>query len=45
MPGAYKVLKSNGTKVDMYWGQDDTHFIFLVKQQDVIGFLNRQYAE
>ena len=45
MPGAYKVLKSNGTKADMYWGQDNTHFIFLVKQQDVIGFLNRQYAE
>lgn len=43
MPGAYRALKNNGTKVDMYWGEGDTHYLLLTQTDDVVRFLNRHY--
>ena len=29
LPGAYRALKNNGGKADVFWSDDDTHFIFV----------------
>lgn len=44
LPSAYEALKRNGTKVDMYWGNDESHFLLLSKFGDVTSFLNKHYA-
>ena len=43
MPGAYNALKNNGTKVDWYWGEEDTHYLLLTQTDSVVQFLNRHY--
>ena len=40
MPGAYNRLKRNGTKVDMYWLEDEGHFIFVNDRKEIVDFLN-----
>lgn len=44
LPGAYGALKNNGTNVDMYWEQDESHFLLLTRQDEVISFLNKHYS-
>lgn len=43
LPTAYKTLQKNGTQVDMYWKDEDSHFIMLVQLNEVISFLNKNY--
>ncbi|MBQ8243099.1 MAG: hypothetical protein IJZ40_06475 [Bacteroidaceae bacterium] len=39
--GAHRTLKSNGTKTDLYWDDEDTHFILVNQTDEIIDFLNR----
>ena len=39
--GAYRTLKSNGTKTDLYWDDEETHFILVNQTDEIIDFLNR----
>lgn len=39
--GAYRTLKLNGTKTDIYWDDDETHFILVNKTDEIIEFINR----
>lgn len=41
MPGVYRALKQNGTKTDLFWKEDETHFIFVNRADEIIDFLNR----
>jgi pimeloyl-ACP methyl ester carboxylesterase len=41
LPGAYNRLKRNGTKVDMYWQEDEGHFIFVNDRNEIVEFLNK----
>ena len=38
---AYRTLKSNGTKTDLYWDDEDTHFILVNQTDEIIDFINR----
>ena len=38
---AHRVLKSNGSKTDLFWSDNDTHFIFVNQMDEIIDFLNR----
>ena len=40
MPGAYNRLKRNGTSVNMYWQDDEGHFIFVNDRNEIVDFLN-----
>lgn len=41
LPVAYRKFKSNGTKTDMFWDDEGTHFIMVNKTDEIIDFLNR----
>lgn len=41
LPRAYKALKANGNPTDMYWKDDQTHFIFVNEADEIVDFLNR----
>ena len=41
LPGAYRTLKNNGGKTDLFWSDDETHFIFVNQMDEIIDFLNR----
>lgn len=45
LPAAYKTLKGNGTQVDMYWGEDESHYVLLSQFDEVASFLNKHYAQ
>lgn len=32
---------SDGTKTDLFWKEDETHFIFANRADEIIDFLNR----
>ena len=38
---AYRTLKNNGTKTDLYWDDEDTHFILVNQTDEIINFVNR----
>ena len=40
---AYKELKRNGTKTDIYWQNTETHFILVNKKDEIISFLKSAY--
>ena len=42
MPSAYKRLQQKGAKTAMYWEENETHFIMVNKQDELIDFLNEQ---
>ena len=37
---AYRKLKTNGVKTDLFWDDKDTHFIMVNRTDEIIGFLN-----
>ena len=39
--GAYRKLKNNGTKAELFWDNDETHFIMVNKADEIIDFLNK----
>lgn len=39
--GAYRTLKRNGTKTDLYWDDKDTHFILVNQTDEIIDFVNK----
>jgi hypothetical protein len=39
--GAYRALKGNGTKTDIYWDDEETHFILVNQTDEIIDFINR----
>ena len=38
---AHRTLKANGTSTDIYWKDDETHFIFVNQVDEIVDFLNR----
>jgi hypothetical protein len=34
-------LKGNGTKTDIYWDDEETHFILVNQTDEIIDFINR----
>ena len=38
---AYRTLKSNGTETDLYWNDEDSHFIFVNQADEIIRFMNK----
>ncbi len=40
-PGAYHKLRSNGIKTELYWDDEDTHFILVNQADEIIDFLNK----
>ena len=38
---AHRTLKSNGTKTDIYWDDEETHLILVNQTDDIIEFINR----
>lgn len=41
LPGAYNALKANGTPTDIYWKDEETHFILVNQVDEIVDFLNR----
>lgn len=41
LPVAYSKLKSSGARTDIFWEDDETHFIMVNKVDEIIDFLNR----
>ena len=39
--GAHRALRSNGTKTNMYWDDEETHFILVNQTDEIIDFMNR----
>lgn len=39
--GAHAQLKANGTSTDIYWQDDETHFILVNRKDEIVEFLNR----
>jgi hypothetical protein len=39
--GAYRALKGNDTKTDIYWDDEETHFILVNHTDKIIDFINR----
>lgn len=42
LPGAYRKLKSNGTKTDLFWDNEETHFLMVNRSKDVMDFINKE---
>ena len=42
LPGGSRRLKANGTKQALYWDQNETHFILVNQQDEVLKFLNKE---
>ena len=38
---AYHALKGNGTKTDIYWDDEETHFILVNQTDEIINFMNK----
>jgi hypothetical protein len=38
---AYPKLKKNGTQTDIFWDEDESHFIMVNKADKIINFLNK----
>jgi hypothetical protein len=38
---AYRTLKSNETETDLYWNDEDSHFIFVNRADEIIEFMNK----
>lgn len=43
LPSAHRALKANGTKTDLFWDDEETHFIFVNKADEIVEFLNRNF--
>ena len=41
LPGAYRALKNNGSKTDLFWDDEETHFIFVNQTDEIINFMNK----
>lgn len=41
LQGAYRTLKNNGGKTDLYWDDEETHFILVNQTDEIINFLNK----
>ncbi len=41
LPVAYDKLKNNGSKTNIYWDDNESHFIIVNKADEVINFLNK----
>ena len=41
IPGAYRNLRNNGCKTDMFWKDDEGHFILVNQTDEIIDFINR----
>lgn len=39
--GAHRALMNNGTKTDIYWDDEETHFILVNQTDEIIDFMNR----
>lgn len=37
---AYRKFKMNGVKTDLFWDDKETHFIMVVRTDEIIDFLN-----
>lgn len=42
LPSAYNHLKKQGSKAALYWDQNETHFILVNQQDEVLDFLNKE---
>ena len=41
MQGAYKKLKANGVKTELFWAKDEGHFVLVNKRKEIVDFLNK----
>ena len=41
LPKAWHILKRNGADTDLFWKDDETHFIFVNRTDEIVNFLNR----
>lgn len=41
LQSAYNILKGNGTKTDIYWDDEETHFILVNQVDEIVGFMNK----
>ena len=39
--GAHRTLRSNGTKTDICWDDEETHFILVNQTDEIINFVNK----
>ena len=39
--GAYRTLKNNGGKTDLFWDDEETHFILVNQTDEIIDFVNK----
>ena len=40
---AYARLKENGSKTDLYWQNDETHYLLVNKKEEILSFLKSNY--
>lgn len=38
--GAYRTIKTNGGRADLFWDDEETHFIFVNKADEITDFIN-----
>lgn len=43
--GAYRTLKNQGSKTNIYWDKDETHFILVNQTDEIIEFLNKNLKQ
>ena len=39
--GAYRALKNNGSKTDLFWDDEETHFILVNQTDEIINFVKK----